>query len=102
VQRLVERVQLAQRLRYEVEKLDKAGVLVWNQGRDKRDNDAAIAALEELLLGEAEMVFATLSSTQRDVFKKVTKKMPFRTGEATIVLLLFLLRFLQVLHTESL
>lgn len=84
LQTLVEKIQESQRLRLEMEKLDKAGVLVWqsSDGRtDRRECEEAVTCLEEIFLEEAEMVFATLSSTQRDVFKNAARRAPFHTGE---------------------
>jgi senataxin len=86
--RLVDRVQAAHRLRREVERLEAARDLVWGSGGGggERGDDTTQAAtyraeteLEALLLSEAEMVFATLSSTQRKVFKAVAAKYPFST-----------------------
>ncbi|KAL4543318.1 hypothetical protein Ndes2526B_g05382 [Nannochloris sp. 'desiccata'] len=88
--RLVDRVQAAHRLRREVERLEAARDLVWGTGGTgggggggRGDNNQAShraeSELEALLLSEAEMVFATLSSTQRKVFKSVAAKYPFRT-----------------------
>jgi hypothetical protein len=77
--RLVDRVQAAHRLRRELERLEAARDLVWGGGGDNQAIFRVETELEALLLSEAEMVFATLSSTQRKVFKAVAAKAPFRT-----------------------
>jgi len=84
--RLVDRVQAAHRLRREVERLEAARDLVWGtggggggRGDTSQTSYRAETELEALLLSEAEMVFATLSSTQRKVFKAVAARYPFRT-----------------------
>lgn len=84
----MERIQTVRRLRLEMEKLDKSGTIVWSSqvSVNRRERDEAVASLEEILLSEAEMVFATLSSTQRDVFKNAARKAPFHTGMAYFAL----------------
>ena len=77
-QRLVSRVQAAFRLRSDMDKLDAAKDLVWGRREDGRAHRAE-SELETRFLMDAEMVFATLSSTQRKIFKVVAAKAPFHT-----------------------
>ena len=72
VRHLMERTQTAHRLRLELEKLEAC---LQNKHASRRSE----IELEAAILGEAEMVFATLSSTQRKVFKSVAHKIPFHT-----------------------
>lgn len=82
-------VQLAQKLRRELERLEAARPLVWG----RRGEGGALAGgawagraeseLEALLLEEAEMVFATLSASQRRGFRAVAQRVPFHTGART-------------------
>ena len=72
VRHLMERTQTAHRLRLELEKLEAC----WQNKHASRRSEIE---LEAAILGEAEMVFATLSSTQRKVFKSVAHKIPFHT-----------------------
>ncbi|PSC75196.1 Helicase sen1 [Micractinium conductrix] len=76
--KLVERAQLQQRLANELERMGLARGMVWGQKEDWRVREAE-QSIEASFLSEAEMVFTTLSSTQRKVFAQSASKIPFHT-----------------------
>lgn len=75
---LVDISQGLDRLSKQIEKLQACRSLVSGQ-RDGVAGRRAINELETLLLADAEMVFATLSSTQRKIFKDASSRAPFHT-----------------------
>jgi len=75
---LVDICQALERLSKQIEKLQACRPLVQGQ-KDSAIGRRAINELETLLLAEAEMVFATLSSTQRKIFKDASSRAPFHT-----------------------
>ncbi|EFN53619.1 expressed protein [Chlorella variabilis] len=77
--KLVDRAQAAARFQQELERLQLARDLVWGrQGQEWRLREAE-QSIEASFLYEAEMVFTTLSSTQRKVFQQSASKAPFHT-----------------------
>jgi senataxin len=75
---LVDISQALDRLSKQIEKLQACRPLVLGQ-KDGAIGRRAINELETLLLAEAEMVFSTLSSTQRKIFKDASSRAPFHT-----------------------
>lgn len=75
---LVDISQALDRLSKQIEKLQACRPLVLGQ-KDSAAGRRAINELETLLLAEAEMVFSTLSSTQRKIFKDASSRAPFHT-----------------------
>jgi len=74
---LVDISQTVDRLSKQIEKLCASKPLVSGaSGNMKRQ---AVNELETLLLADAEMVFSTLSSTQRKIFKDASSRAPFHT-----------------------
>ncbi|KAL4419979.1 hypothetical protein ABPG75_007077 [Micractinium tetrahymenae] len=76
--RLADRAQQQQRFALELERLQLARDLVWGRREDWRLREAE-QSIEASFLFEAEMVFTTLSSTQRKVFAQSAAKAPFHT-----------------------
>lgn len=82
--RLLAQQEKAQKLTFEIERLEAARDIVWapGGGRDGRTGwRRNEVELEAAILLEAEMVFATLSSTRREAFRKVAQRAPFTTGK---------------------
>lgn len=75
---LVDISQTLDRISKQIEKLQACQPLVLGQ-RDGVAGRRANNELETLLLAEAEMVFSTLSSTQRKIFKDASSRAPFHT-----------------------
>lgn len=75
---LVDISQSVDRVSKQIEKLQACKSLITgpNDGSFGRQ---AISEVETLLLAEAEMVFSTLSSTQRKIFKDACSRAPFHT-----------------------
>ena len=76
--RLVDRHQAQVRTVQALERLAAARVLVWGGAEEWRVREAE-QEVETSLLMEAEMVFTTLSSTQRRLFQQAAAKAPFKT-----------------------
>lgn len=75
----MDRSQAAQRMRLEMDRLEAARNVVWHQHRTDANTRRVETELEALILSEAEMVFATLSSTQRNSFRAASSRTPFHT-----------------------
>ncbi|RMZ52696.1 hypothetical protein APUTEX25_000815 [Auxenochlorella protothecoides] len=78
VLRLIDRYQVRLRFSQDLERLEAARTLVWGAREEWRVREAE-QAIETSLLLEAEMVFTTLSSTQRKIFQLAAAQVPFRT-----------------------
>uniref|UniRef100_A0A1D1ZR49 AAA+ ATPase domain-containing protein n=1 Tax=Auxenochlorella protothecoides TaxID=3075 RepID=A0A1D1ZR49_AUXPR len=76
--RLIDRYQVRLRFSQDLERLEAARTLVWGAREEWRVREAE-QAIETSLLLEAEMVFTTLSSTQRKIFQLAAAQVPFRT-----------------------
>ena len=74
---LVDISQTVERLSKQIEKLHACKPLV--SGANGNMKRQAVNELETLLLADAEMVFSTLSSTQRKIFKDASSRAPFHT-----------------------
>ncbi|KAI8114303.1 hypothetical protein M9434_002429 [Picochlorum sp. BPE23] len=75
---LVDISQSVDRVSKQIEKLQACKPLV-SGAKDGSFGRQAISEVETLLLAEAEMVFSTLSSTQRKIFKDACSRAPFHT-----------------------
>lgn len=75
---LVDISQSVDRVSKQVEKLQACKPLV-SGAKEGSFGRQAISEVETLLLAEAEMVFSTLSSTQRKIFKDACSRAPFHT-----------------------
>ena len=77
-QLVVEKAQAVDRIARQIEKLEGCKALIFG-GSDGPSGRQARTELETLLLADAEMVFSTLSSTQRKMFLDACKRTPFHT-----------------------
>lgn len=75
---LVDISQSVDRVSKQIEKLQACKSLI-SGPKDGSFGRQAISEVETLLLAEAEMVFSTLSSTQRKIFKDACSRAPFHT-----------------------
>jgi hypothetical protein len=78
---LIGTLQDLERLERQMEKLTAAWPSISMPGSQRNGTAArqSVAELETLLLSDAEMVFSTLSSTQRKIFKDSCVRAPFHT-----------------------